>query len=518
MRRRYFLVASLITVSCACSSLWAARSDLVPEPTAAQHGLARSWFAQVELDQGSGGISNMLLYEGTLYVQTSTAMMHAVDAETGKTLWSKQVGRPKHPSMPPDAKGDLLVTINGSHLYLLNRFTGEILGDQEIKDAPGGGPALSSKRIYVPIVTGIIVAYRIEKPDEKADSASDKAKTKGASASRPQIQSAPEQKFHICKKAPPAYCQSNGRALIQPLVTRDDRGGEYTVWPTDRGYLNLGRISHEIENSLAVKYRLETGSTIVTRPAYLPPDPKSIGDAGMVVAASCDGFLYAIQEETGETLWRFSTGEPIIEPPAVIDDRVYVATQMGNLYCLDRQKGENVWQAEDAMRFVAASKKCVYATDDAGHLLILSAASGARVDSMPIGQVSSVLANSDTDRIYLVSEGGLIQCLREAEQNVPLMHNKERKDAAKAGLLPPPEPKKEIEKPEKPVHAAPKKPAEPKEPKEVKKKEPKPPLQPKAPRKPSKKLVGGANDADSDDAAPKGKGKKVLKPKKTNGF
>ena len=36
-------------------------------------------------------------------------------------------------------------------------------GDQ---DAPGGGPALSSKRVYVPIVTGLIVAYRIESPDK----------------------------------------------------------------------------------------------------------------------------------------------------------------------------------------------------------------------------------------------------------------------------------------------------------------------------------------------------------------
>ena len=140
----------------------------------------------------------------------------------------------------------------------------------------------------------------------------------------------------------------------------------------------------------------------------------------MVFAASCDGFVYAIQEETGETVWRFSTGEPIVEPPAVIDDRVYVATQLGSMYCLDRKTGKSLWRAEDVMRFVAASKARVYATDDTGRLLILNAASGARLDAMPIGHVASVLANSDTDRIYLVSDGGLIQCLREAEQNEPL--------------------------------------------------------------------------------------------------
>ena len=82
----------------------------------------------------------MLLYEGVLYVQTSSAMLHAIDAETGKTLWSKQIGQPKHPSMPPDAKGDLLATINGSRLYVLNRFTGEFLCEKEIRTRPAAVP------------------------------------------------------------------------------------------------------------------------------------------------------------------------------------------------------------------------------------------------------------------------------------------------------------------------------------------------------------------------------------------
>ena len=161
----------------------------------------------------------------------------------------------------------------------------------------------------------------------------------------------------------------------------------------------------------------------------------------MVYAASCDGFLYAVQEETGETLWRFSTGEPIVESPAVVDDRVYVTTQLGGLYSIDMKTGRNLWWADSAMRFVAASKTRVYATDSIGRLLALSGANGTRLDAIPIPHVSSVLANSDTDRIYLISDGGLIQCLREQEQVKPLMHNKERKDAAKAGQKPP-EPKK----------------------------------------------------------------------------
>lgn len=516
MPRRFLIGAALIGVFLTCSPVWAARSELIPETAVAQHGLTRPWFAQVELDEGRGNLNSVLLNEGVLYAQTSSAMLHAIDAETGKTLWSKQVGLAKHPSLPPDARGDLVATINGSRLYVLNRFNGVLLCDKEIQDAPGGGPAISSKRIYVPIVTGLIVAYPNESLINKK-TASISAVTDAAAADKTKTVAIPKEGDPVRKKdAAPIHCQSFGRALVQPLVTRDDVGGEYVVWPTDRGYLNFGRISREMENSFVVKYRLETGATIVARPAYLPPDPKSLGDAGVVFAASCDGFLYAIQEETGGTLWRFSTGEPIVKSPAVIDDRVYVATQLGSMYCIDVKTGQSVWRANDVMQFVAATKARVYVLDKIGRLVVLNAASGAKLDAMSVGRVSSILANSDTDRIYLISEGGLIQCLRETEQNQPLMHNKERKDAAKAALIATEEPKKEtvVEKPAKKEHVAPKAPVEPKDKPVVTKKK----TEPKVPRKGGKKaaadLGGGEGDAASpfDEGVPK-KGAKASKKK-----
>jgi outer membrane protein assembly factor BamB len=512
MPRRFLFAAALMAALCPSNPALAARTELIPDTTAAQHGLARPWFAQLELDQGRGQINATLLYEGVLYIQTNRAVLHAIDAETGKTLWSKQIGLPDHPSMPPDVRGDLLATINGSRLFLVNRKTGELLCQKDIKDAPGGGPALSAKRIFVPITTGLIISYCIEPPDPKETSGSDKDKTELITATNASNDEPRQLFFSIAKKTAPMFCQSFGRALVQPLVTRDDVGGEYVVWPTDRGYLNFGRVSHEAENNMSVKYRLQTGGTIVTRPAYLPPDPKLLGDAGMVYAASCDGFLYAIQEESGDTVWRFSTGEPIVESPAVINDHVYITTQIGGMHCLDRKTGRNVWYAEGIAKFISATKTRIYATDALGQLVALNAASGARLDVLPVGQVSSILANSDTDRIYLIDNSGLIQCLHETEQLTPLQHNKERKDAAKAGLTPP-EPKKEVKEPvetPKREHTATPKPAAPREKAAPKPKKEKPQPKPKPTRKSGKK---GANAAPGNQAEPFG-GPGAGKPKK----
>jgi outer membrane protein assembly factor BamB len=485
MLRHSLFVAAFGAAWCACNPVGAAQSDLVSEGLAAQHGLVRPWLSQVELDQVRSKIGSVMLYDGVLYIQTTTATIHAIDAETGKTIWSQQIGRPDYPTMPPDVKGDFLAAINGSQLYLVNRLTGEILCDKAIKDAPGGGPAISSKRIFVPTEKGMIISFRIELPEKPKKESNHSDKTEPVSTAVTPAPVGPPPKVQIAKKVPPVFCHSFGRALVQPLVTRDDVGGEYVVWPTDRGYLNLGRVSRDVEDSVGIKYRLETGATIVARPAYLPPDPKVLGDAGMVFAGSCDGFVYAIQEETGDTAWRFSAGEPIVEPPAVAGNRVYVTTQLGGMFCLNFKNGRSVWFSQGVMRFIAASKTRVYGLDDAGRLVILSAASGARLDAVPLPRTSTVLANSDTDRIYLIGRSGLIQCLHETEQTEPVVHNKERKDAAKAGLTPPPpEPKKETPA-EKPVKKTPKKATEPKEHKEPKAKAPKEPKPPK--EKPPKK-------------------------------
>ena len=83
-------------------------------------------------------------------------------------------------------------------------------------------------------------------------------------------------------------------------------------------------------------------------------------------------------------------------------------------------------------QFVAASKSRVYAADRIGRLVVLDAASGARLGDIAAEGATIKLTNADTDRIYLVSNGGLIQCLREIEQIEPLMHGKLRKEAARA--------------------------------------------------------------------------------------
>ncbi len=264
---------------------------------------------------------------------------------------------------------------------------------------------------------------------------------------------------------PPAFCQSFGQTLVQPLVTQQNANEEYVVWPTDRGFLNIGHINLGTEDSLTLKHRVETGSQIVGQPAYLPPDPKVAGDLGLIFAVSRDGCVHAIEENNGECLWRFSTGEAVVSPPAVLENRVYVSTQLGGMYCLEAKTGKNLWFAPNLVRFVAASKTRIYAVDNIGRLVVLNAQNGVFLDAIPLENASIKLLNADTDRIYLADNTGLIQCLHEVEQSEPIVHDKDRKEAAETEQKPAAEHKEatEKEKPAKKEHAAPKDRPAPKE-------------------------------------------------------
>jgi outer membrane protein assembly factor BamB len=433
MSRRFSLLLLAAALSVAwrpCSPAWA-RSELIPETTAAEHGLSRPWFTQVKLDQGRGQLLGLVLYDGTLYAQTDKAVVHAINAETGETLWWKQVGRPQHLTMTPGANRDLLAVINGSRLYVLNRQDGDVLLERELSSTPGAGAALSATRVYVPLRNGLIVAYRLEPPPEPGQESGGNGNKKNPAPEAP-APSEPNRSQSLRLRQDllqPAFCQSYGQARVQPLVTRENAVEEFVVWPTDRGYLNLARIDRKAGDFLLLKYRLPTGAEIVGRPAYLPPDPKITGDSGLIVAVSRDGYVYVVQETTGDLLWRYSIGDPIVESPAVFEDRIYVTAQLGGMHCLAVKTGEEIWIAPGVVQFVAASKTKVYAADGVGRLVVLDAQSGARRDVFPAEDTPIKVLNTQTDRIYLADKAGLIQCLREVQQTEPIVYGKDRRQA-----------------------------------------------------------------------------------------
>ena len=210
----------------------------------------------------------------------------------------------------------------------------------------------------------------------------------------------------------PWYYTSKGRTFLRPTTT-----GQVVSWPTNTGNLYVCNA-----DGPKISFRLETNDDIVTSPAESSP---------YLYIASTDGYLYCMHELTGEEKWRFSTGYSILSSPAIVGEQAYVASRQPALHAVDVETGRELWQVKGVSHFAAQGKDRVYASDRFGNLLTIDAASGALVGRLSVAEGSYTLVNDQTDRIYLVNNVGLIQCLREIGASEPTSYG--RRAAREAG-------------------------------------------------------------------------------------
>jgi outer membrane protein assembly factor BamB len=306
-----------------------------------------------------------------LSVLTSAGVVHEFNALTGATVWVAPIGNPDFPSLGPAANKDYVALVNGATLYVLNQKDGRPVIVRDVGGAPGAAPTLSATTCFVPLVSGRMEGYPVR----------------------------PEQ-----QKATPWYYQSHGRAMVAPIATE-----ESIVWTTDAGYLYVGNTE-----TLKMRFRLETPSEIVSSPAYRKP---------YVYVASLAGNVFGMHEVTGIRRWKYASGYPITRSPAAVGERVYATSEEPALHCIDAKTGAAIWEVGGIEQFAAASKDRVYAVNDLGGLVVLDAATGAEV-ARTRGQSSlHALVNDQTDRIYVISQDGVVQCFHEINATTPLYHN-----------------------------------------------------------------------------------------------
>jgi outer membrane protein assembly factor BamB len=315
-------------------------------------------------------IKTQVLPEITIYVASDSGVVQAIDGETGRTRWSTQIGNPRYPTDAPGANDDFVAIVNGASLYLLDQATGSIVWRRQTGGAPGAGPAVSDDMVFVPMIGGIVEGYSIDN-----------------------------------NRKPPWVFQSRGRAVVQPTVV-----GAGVAWPTDKGDVYVANA-----NNGGIQYRLETGRPIVARVTPLPPN--------RVVVVSTDGYVYCIRELGGSMQWRFSTGEPIVQPALAVDDALFVVTDDENLFRLSADSGMEQWWTPGVREVLSASKDRLYCQGNTGRLVIFDIKTGGRLGSLATEQLDIRMVNHTTDRIFLGSSTGVIQCLREVEAEWPTIRS-----------------------------------------------------------------------------------------------
>ncbi|MGD9636855.1 MAG: PQQ-binding-like beta-propeller repeat protein [Pirellulales bacterium] len=380
-RRPALVVWMLIAGGLAASADAQLTSGLISQGDAASAGLKRAWFARAEVNPARSHVVDWVLADDELLILTDLGVLQALDANTGQTLWTTQFGNPNYPSLGPGSNGEYVAVINGSTLYLLDRKSGKIQSQRKIGGAPGAAPALGKDHVFVPTLTGLIEGYPLEPNAAEY-----------------------ERWFY----------QSYGNTMVAPLVTPHS-----VVWSTDRGYLYVSG-----STTPGVRYRLEAGDEFDARAAFQEP---------LIYAVTRSGELFALDEESGALRWRYMTGFPTDRAPAAVGTRLFLTSDEPMLHCLDAKTGLPQWQVPGIDQFAAATKNHVYGVDRFGTIHILNIADGS-----PVGRIANdgslkALVNDQTDRLFLISEAGLVQCLHEIGADKPTHYGAAPKTEAPSG-------------------------------------------------------------------------------------
>ncbi|MEQ8790996.1 MAG: PQQ-binding-like beta-propeller repeat protein [Pirellulaceae bacterium] len=318
--------------------------------------------------------------EISLYASTNRGVVHAIDGETGRTRWSNIIGSTDYPTLEPGVNEDYVAVVNGSTLYVVERGTGVLAWERRLSGAPGAGPAVSDEMVFVPLMNGKVEAFKLTTDEEDEEL---------------------ERKFRA-----PITLVSIGDCYLQPTVTPS-----VCAWVTDRGFMYVVNANKE-----GMLYRTEADDTVVAPITY---DAKGRS----LMMASIDGYVYNVDETSGAIIWRFSTGSPIASSPHVVGDSVFVVTDKGGLFCVDAETGLEQWWTPRVKKFLAGSKDRVYCTDQIGRLLVIDAKNGGRIASLPTEQLDFLITNHATDRIYVGTKSGLLQCLHEPQLARPLVYS-----------------------------------------------------------------------------------------------
>lgn len=304
-----------------------------------------------------------------LVAVTQRGVVQAFDGESGKSLWRKIVGEPHQGVTRAASNEELTAVVVGIRLFVLQNSDGEVRFSRKFDNIPGAGPTLSDQYCYIPMIRGRVESITLDG-----------------------------------KVAHDRLYMSPGQVRVSPTYT-----SRSIAWPSTKGHMYVANA-----HSRGVRFRLETNGGINSQVSYVAPDK--------LIATSLDGYVYCVTEGGGNIVWRYSVAEPMHDSAILINDACFVHTKRDSLVCLDVAKGTLRWYRPQVRRILAATDQHVFCMDTRNSLVALDQKSGGQISRLALPNVDFVVENKQTDRVYVGTKKGLLQCVHHSHIEFPIPH------------------------------------------------------------------------------------------------
>ncbi|HET6425872.1 MAG TPA: PQQ-binding-like beta-propeller repeat protein [Planctomycetaceae bacterium] len=385
---RYSLLAALFAVawgsapSLSPAQFSSTGEGFIPSTTLNRFGLESAWTAQAVLNPSRDKVAHLVLDEELIYVQATNGIITAFDTETGVRAWAVRLGRFDEPSFPAESNETMVMVVVGTHLYAIEKRTGNIVWSLRLPGAPSTSPSADATQVYVGTLDGSVYAYSLKKIKELYG----------------------ERKLPEWSHEALVWRYQAAKEITSPPLTAGrtvnfaSRDGSVYAVSTERRELT---------------FQFETDKPIVAPMAQW-------GDTQYL--ASEDFTFYAINATSGQVRWQFIAGLPIRTPPEVVRGNLYIHPDRGGLFCLDAVTGVQKWWLPRLQQFVAVANDIVFARDDNKDIIMVSAADGRTIGRLPTARFTRHVSNDRTDRIYLATDTGRIAALRFRGRDFPVYH------------------------------------------------------------------------------------------------
>lgn len=356
--------------------------------------------------------------EVRLYSLTADGNLSAFDAETGEQLWAVRLGRPERGYSTLGINDNYVTVLNGSSMYQVSAMQVETVDAAGLKTVvPAGRPSQAKQIDGVPLHGAVNSGlHTLVTTTRKA--------METYLLGQPTIE--------------PGFEMFSGKATTKPVTFPNS---QRVVWPTDSGYIYVVETGGEP----SALFRLALDGNVEGGVAAASNDRFFFGSTG--------GRVYALRAtREGEVLWNQSIGEPFYRTPFIAGEKVLLTSGYGSLHCLNIKDGTPMWAAPatDVDQVFAHVGDQLVGRDREHQLVLVDEPTGNINVRLNDVFVEKVVINQDTDRCYLVGKGGMVQCLRPRDTELPVFFRE---------INPPGTETVESTEPDKPAAAAPTTPA-----------------------------------------------------------
>jgi outer membrane protein assembly factor BamB len=355
--------------------------DIIPGRAALERlGLERQWFSVIPLVE-TERLLRISRTQDMLYAQTSYARVHALDAETGRIVWTASVGERSGIALGVAANSWAVFVTNANMLFGLDRGTGREMWRINLGTLPASTPACDESHVMVGMSNGMLIAHRLKYLDQKGNE-------------------------HLYDKPLPLWSYHAGSIIRTRQLPAESLiafgGGDNKVWVV-------------MADEPTVMFRLATGG----------PIGDGLGAYGTrtLLVPSADKVLYAVDLILGNVLWTFPSGAPITQEPLVAGEDVYVINTAGELSSLDPKTGVPRWTIPtQGGQLVSVTPNRIYLRSYNLDLFVVDRATGRMVvdpsgshlrSGLNLREYDLSIVNRFNDRMYYGTRSGLILAIRE---------------------------------------------------------------------------------------------------------